>query len=126
MIVIVIMIFVLVILVMTTLGLILFVTVYMQVKNVFVMRSSFIVSGVVVAAPSSTMLGWNKASPKHYPIEETSPTCMSNHVCLRDSFQGLSEREPNRFNPAHSSLGKSSETYYRCFRDGCLNKGFSF
>ena len=65
MIVIVIMIFVLVILVMTTLGLILFVTVYMQVKNVFVMRSSFIVSGVVVAAPNSTTLGWNKVSPKH-------------------------------------------------------------
>ena len=63
---------VLVILVMmTTLGLILFVTVYMQVKNVFVMRSSFIVSGVVVAAPNSTTLGWNKVSPKHYPIEGT-------------------------------------------------------
>ena len=68
--VIVIVIVVFVILVMMTLGLILFVTVYMQVKNVFVMRSSFFVIVVIVVAPSFTMLGWNKASRNTTQLEE--------------------------------------------------------
>ena len=72
--VIVIVIIVLVILVMMTLGLILFVIVYRQVKmNVFVICSSFIVSGVFVAAYDSFSLGWGKASPRNTTQLEEHP-----------------------------------------------------
>ena len=63
---------------------------------------------------------------KDYPIGGTPLACMSNHVCSRDSFQSLPERKPNRVGTAKFSLGQSKETHHRCFRDGCLNKGFSF